>query len=80
MREHIFGLIDANNFYVSCERVFQPALAAMRIRQNSPYLFIMLGYTFGNLDGREIKFFTRIKQLMKKGDYFLFDYIAIDEG
>lgn len=23
---HVFGLIDANNFYVSCERVFQPAL------------------------------------------------------
>jgi DNA polymerase V len=23
----LFGLIDCNNFYVSCERVFQPALA-----------------------------------------------------
>ena len=22
----LFGLIDCNNFYVSCERVFQPAL------------------------------------------------------
>src|SRR5918912_1160979 len=26
MTQHTFGLIDANNFYVSCERVFQPAL------------------------------------------------------
>src|SRR5436309_155261 len=26
MTEHTYGLIDANNFYVSCERVFQPAL------------------------------------------------------
>lgn len=24
---HMFGLVDCNNFYVSCERVFQPALA-----------------------------------------------------
>ena len=23
---HIFGLIDANNFYVSCEQVFKPSL------------------------------------------------------
>src|SRR5690242_1219122 len=26
MKQPIFGIIDANNFYVSCERVFQPAL------------------------------------------------------
>jgi DNA polymerase V len=26
MREHTFGLIDADAFYVSCERVFQPRL------------------------------------------------------
>lgn len=26
MTQHTFGLIDCNNFYVSCERVFQPAL------------------------------------------------------
>src|SRR5262245_56934535 len=26
MRQPIFGLIDCNNFYVSCERVFQPGL------------------------------------------------------
>jgi DNA polymerase V len=26
MKEHTFGLIDADAFYVSCERVFQPAL------------------------------------------------------
>jgi len=24
--EEIFGLIDCNNFYVSCERVFRPDL------------------------------------------------------
>src|SRR5215207_7385684 len=24
--ENLFGLIDCNNFYVSCERAFQPAL------------------------------------------------------
>jgi DNA polymerase V len=26
MMQPLFGIIDANNFYVSCERVFQPAL------------------------------------------------------
>src|SRR5918912_1584545 len=26
MTQHTFGLIDCNNFYVPCERVFQPAL------------------------------------------------------
>src|SRR5437868_5504365 len=26
MMGHTFGLIDANNFYASCERVFQPSL------------------------------------------------------
>jgi DNA polymerase V len=26
MSQHTFGLIDCNNFYASCERVFQPRL------------------------------------------------------
>jgi DNA polymerase V len=24
--QHIFALVDVNNFYVSCERVFNPSL------------------------------------------------------
>src|SRR5918911_4163340 len=31
MTEQTFGLIDANNFYVSCERVFQPRLEGQAV-------------------------------------------------
>lgn len=27
----MYALVDCNNFYVSCERVFQPALAAVPV-------------------------------------------------
>jgi DNA polymerase V len=27
----VFGLIDANNFYVSCEQVFKPSLKNKRV-------------------------------------------------
>jgi hypothetical protein len=29
--EEIFGLIDCNNFYVSCERVFRPDLEGVLV-------------------------------------------------
>jgi hypothetical protein len=29
--KEIFGLIDCNNFYVSCERVFQPDLEGVPV-------------------------------------------------
>jgi hypothetical protein len=29
--EEIFGLIDCNNFYVSCERVFRPDLEGVPV-------------------------------------------------
>ncbi len=29
--QEIFGLIDCNNFYVSCERVFRPDLEGMPV-------------------------------------------------
>lgn len=30
-RKHTFGLVDCNNFYASCERVFQPSLECRAI-------------------------------------------------
>lgn len=39
----------------------------------------MLGYTFGNLDCKEGKFFSDIDELMNPGDYMLLDYVAINE-
>jgi histidine-specific SAM-dependent methyltransferase len=44
-----------------------------------PYLFTLLGYTLCNLDTKEGKFLSRIRKLMREGDYLLFDYIAIDD-
>ena len=29
--EEVFGLIDCNNFYVSCERVFRPDLEGVPV-------------------------------------------------
>ena len=43
------------------------------------YLYTILGYTICNLDGSEVRFFANIRGLMRKGDYLLFDYIAIDD-
>jgi hypothetical protein len=42
MREHTFGLIDANNFYVSCERVFQPALQGKEAPSSPCQGFVLL--------------------------------------
>ena len=44
MRKHTYGLIDANNFYVSCERVFQPRL------EGSPV--VVLSNNDGNIISR----------------------------
>jgi hypothetical protein len=52
---------------------------SLEVHSQGPFLFSMLGYTFGNLDGREGKFFTDMEDLMNQGDYMLLDYIAIDD-
>jgi Predicted nucleotide-binding protein containing TIR-like domain/Histidine-specific methyltransferase, SAM-dependent len=44
-----------------------------------PYLILLLGYTVCNLDEREGKFFSKVKDFMRKGDYLLFDYLAVDD-
>lgn len=51
---------------------------ALQVHSGGPYLFSMLGYTVGNLDRREGKFFSDMKGLMGEGDYMLLDYLAVD--
>ncbi len=47
------------------------------IHRRSPSLFSILGYTFGNLDGLERCFLDRLKAVMRKGDYFLMDFLIL---
>ena len=42
--EEVFGLIDCNNFYVSCERVFRPDLGGKPV--------IVLSHNDGNAVSR----------------------------
>ena len=41
---YMFALVDCNNFYVSCERVFQPRL------ENSPLLFYQITMDVSSLE------------------------------
>ena len=55
--EEIFGLIDCNNFYVSCERVFRPDL------EGKPVIVL------SNNDGNSISRSNEAKALgVKMGD------------
>jgi len=40
MSQHIFALVDCNNFYASCEKLFRPDLAdtpVVVLSNNHPY-------------------------------------------
>ncbi len=51
MKENIYALVDCNNFYVSCERIFRPDLF------NKPVV------VFSNNDGCVVSRFNEVKNL-----------------
>jgi DNA polymerase V len=55
MREKVFSLIDCNNFYVSCERVFNAAI------QTKPVVVL------SNNDGCVVARSNNIKKYVKMG-------------
>jgi hypothetical protein len=62
---------------------FEDRLAAVsnvvQTHGNPPMLFSMLGFTFGNLDGYELRFLEGLKSIMGKGDHLLLDYLLLSD-
>lgn len=60
-RQQLFGLIDCDQFYVSCERAFQPSLAGKPV--------VVLSNNDGNVISRSLDYMElKVKARVARGD------------
>ena len=75
MRE-IFALVDCNNFYASCERVFNPKLEGRPVQVS---LEVRMGCGVGVCYGCTVKTKNGLKQVCKDGPVFELNDVLWDE-
>ena len=74
MKKEVFALIDCNNFYASCERVFQPHLRnkPVGILSNNDGCIVAMSQELKDIGITRGKPFFKIKHLLAKHDIHIF--------